>query len=118
MDFGPKVTESYRRPEAINKRFYVHGPQGLTGLEALRSYCQALHPEIKKFVHLPYWLARVIAWFRGKAEMRHGVNLMSYFEKVGERGDPTEANAILGAPQITLDQWLQVQQTTERIMPL
>lgn len=113
QDFARMVTEGYRRPEAINKRFYVHGPQALTGLEALRSYCQALHPEIKKFVDMPYWLARVIAWLRGKAEMRHGVNLMSYFEKVGERGDPTEANALLGAPQTTLDQWLQMQKTAE-----
>lgn len=29
------------------------------------------------------------------------------FEKVGEKGDPTEANALLGAPEFTLDDWLQ-----------
>lgn len=33
QDFARMVTEGYRRPEAINKRFYVHGPQALTGLE-------------------------------------------------------------------------------------
>ena len=34
--------------------------------------------------------------------------MVSYLETVGERGDPTEANAILGAPEITLDQWLRM----------
>jgi uncharacterized protein YbjT (DUF2867 family) len=111
QDFGRMVAESYRRRDAVNKRFYVHGPQALTIPEALRSYCQVLHPEIKSFRHLPYWLAKLIAWVRGSAEMRVGVNLVSYLEKVGERGDPTEANAILGAPQTTLDRWLQVQKT-------
>jgi uncharacterized protein YbjT (DUF2867 family) len=107
QDFARMVTESYRRPEAVNQRFYVHGPQALTIPEALRSYCQALHPEIKRFRHLPYWLLRLIAWLRGSAEMRYGVRMVSYLEKVGERGDPSEANRILGAPQITLDDWLQ-----------
>jgi hypothetical protein len=34
---------------------------------------------------------------------------MAYFERVGERGDAAEANAILGAPGLTLDVWLQQQ---------
>jgi uncharacterized protein YbjT (DUF2867 family) len=117
QDFAHMVAESYRRPEAVNKRFYVHGPQALTVLEALRSYCQALHPQLKKFVHMPYWLARLVARLRGRAEMRRGVDLLSYFEKVGERGDPAEANAILGAPQTTLDQWLRIQKATKPGQP-
>jgi uncharacterized protein YbjT (DUF2867 family) len=108
QDFARMVTESYRRPEAVNKRFYVHGPQALTIPEALRSYCQILHPEINSFRDLPFWLARLIAWLPGRGEMRAGVKMLSYLEIVGERGDPTEANAILGAPQVTLEQWLQM----------
>jgi uncharacterized protein YbjT (DUF2867 family) len=113
QDFARMVTEGYRCPEAINKRFHVHGPQALTIPEALRSYCRVLHPEIKSLRHLPYWLARLIAWLSGRAEMRAGVKMLSYMEQVGERGDPTEANAILGAPQTSLDQWLQRQKGAE-----
>jgi uncharacterized protein YbjT (DUF2867 family) len=109
QDFARMVVESYRRPKAVSKRFYVHGPQALTVLEALQGYCRALHPEIKTIRRMPYWLLRLIAWFSGNAELRAGVNLVSYLEKVGERGDPVEANAILGAPQLTLEQWLQTQ---------
>jgi uncharacterized protein YbjT (DUF2867 family) len=111
QDFARMVIESYRRPEAVNKRLYVHGPQALTVLEALRAYCRALHPEIKTIRSVPYWLLRLIAWLRGNTELRAGVSIVSYLERVGERGDPAEANAILGAPQITLEQWLQMQKT-------
>jgi uncharacterized protein YbjT (DUF2867 family) len=113
QDFARMVAESYRRPDADNKRFYVHGPQGLTVLEALRAYCQALHPEIKTIHHMPYGLLRLIAWARGNEMLRRGVKLVAYLETVGERGDPTEANVILGAPQVTLDRWLQTQKTAE-----
>ena len=105
------VVESYRRPEAVNKRLYVHGPQALTVLEALQSYCRVLHPEIRTFRRIPYPLLRLIAWLLGSDELRVGVDLVSYLEKVGERGDPAEANAILGAPRLTLDQWLQIKKT-------
>lgn len=111
QEFAQMVVESYRRPEAVNKRFYVHGPQALTVLEALQSYCRVLHPEIRRFHRTPYWLLRLIAWLRGNVELRAGVDMVSYLEKVGERGDPAEANAILGAPQVTLDRWLQMQKT-------
>ena len=33
--------------------------------------------------------------------------LMAYFEKVGEMGDPAEANQLLGAPLTTLAAWLE-----------
>jgi uncharacterized protein YbjT (DUF2867 family) len=113
-DFARMVTESYRRPEAANRRFYVHGPQALTVPEALRSYCRALHPEIESIVHIPIWLARLIARARRNAAMRAGIDMVAYLERVGERGDPAEANAILGAPGTILDEWLQTAKDDRR----
>jgi uncharacterized protein YbjT (DUF2867 family) len=113
QDFARMVAESYRRPEARNQRFYVHGPQALTVPGALKAYCQILHPEIKTFHHVPYWLLRLFAWIGRNELLRRGVNMVAYLEKVGEHGDPTEANAILGAPKVTLDEWLRMQKTTE-----
>jgi uncharacterized protein YbjT (DUF2867 family) len=111
LDLGRMVAESYRRPEAVNKRFYIHGPEALTVLEALQAYCRALHPEITTFRPTPYWVLRIIARLSGNVRMRAGVDIVQYLEQVGERGDPAEANAILGAPRITLDQWLEMQRT-------
>ncbi len=103
------VVESYRRPEAANKSFYVHGPEALTVLEAQRAYCRVLHPEIRSLHGTPYWILRLIARLQHNDRMRMGIEMVSYLETVGERGDPTEANAILGAPRITLDEWLRMQ---------
>jgi uncharacterized protein YbjT (DUF2867 family) len=114
QDLARMVVESYERPEAINKRFYVHGPQALTLGEALPTYCQALQPEIKTFRSTPYWLLGLIAWVSRNESLRRGVEMVAYLEKVGERGDPTEANAILGAPQVTLEQWLCMRKTVDR----
>jgi hypothetical protein len=39
--------------------------------------------------------------------LKFASSLMAYFDKVGELGDPTEANQILGAPTTTLDAWIE-----------
>jgi uncharacterized protein YbjT (DUF2867 family) len=113
QDFARMVVEGYRRPEAANRRFYVHGPQALTVLEALEAYRRVLHPELGSIRRIPFWLARLMARIRGNTEMRNGIEMVSYLEKVGESGDATEANALLGAPRILLDEWLRTQKRDE-----
>lgn len=107
-EFARMVVASYQRPEAANRCYYVHGPQALTVEEAVQEYCRALHTEIRAVRRMPYWLLRPVARIGGNAEMRAGLEMVSYLEQVGERGDPTEANAILGAPQVTLERWLKM----------
>ena len=41
---------------------------------------------------------------------RFFAELMAHFEKVGEPGDPTQANRLLGAPTITLEAWIERRQ--------
>ncbi len=109
-DLARMVVESHRRPDAANKAFYVHGPEALTLLEAQRSYCRVLHPEIRSLRGTPYWMLRLIARLTRNTRMQAGIAMVAYLETVGERGDPTEANAILGAPRITLDRWLELRE--------
>lgn len=106
-DYARMVSASYRLEDAANKRFFVHGPEGILFHDAVKRYCSVFHPEVKKITTMPYWLANVIAAMRGSSEMKFASALMAFFEKVGERGDPSEANRILGAPEITLDEWLR-----------
>ena len=106
-DFGRMVAASYHKEEALGKRFFVHGPEGITTHEALRRYCTVFHPEIKKISTIPFWLARIIATISGNKRMKMAIMATSLYEKAGEGGDPAEANRILGAPTITLDEWLQ-----------
>jgi hypothetical protein len=75
-------------------------------VEALERYCRAFHPEIESVAVMPVDVARDMAEASGNEGLRFYAEMMAYFEKVGEPGDPTEANRILGAPKTTLDEWI------------
>jgi len=105
-DYSRMVSNSYQLEELANKRLFIHGPEGFLFHDALRKYCSVFHPEITKISTMPYWLANIIATIGSKKEMKFASGFMAFFEKVGERGEPTEANQFLGAPKITLDEWL------------
>jgi len=106
-DYARMVSGSYLLDEAANKKFFIHGPESILTHEALRRYCSVFHPEIKKISTMPHWLANIIATIIRNKEMKYACDVLGFFEKIGESGDPTEANSILGAPKITLDEWLK-----------
>jgi len=106
-DYARMVAVSYGVEGAINKRFIIHGPEGILFHEAVKRYCNVFHPEIKKVSTMPYWLATIIASIRGSKEMKFASDFMAAFEKIGEKGDPSEANNLLGAPKIKLEDWLK-----------
>jgi uncharacterized protein YbjT (DUF2867 family) len=105
-DIARMVSTAYGLEKAANKRFWVHGPEAIRMQEALTRYTAAFHPEIRKVSSMPFWLIKMLATLTGKQELRGVGEMMSYFENVGEMGDPAEANYTLGAPTITLDRWL------------
>jgi uncharacterized protein YbjT (DUF2867 family) len=113
-DYARMVAASYRLEGAIKKRFIIHGPEGILFHEALKRYCEVFHPEIKKVSTMPYWLATVIALIRGPKELKFISDFMAAFEKIGEKGDPSEANATLGAPKIKLEDWLRQKSMKEK----
>lgn len=111
-DLGRMVSAAYQSEEAANTCLYVHGPEGIRMQPALERAAAVLKPEVTSVSVMPIWLARLIATVTGNTMMRYGVMMMAYFNKVGERGDPAEANRILGAPTTTLDAWLAQQATS------
>jgi uncharacterized protein YbjT (DUF2867 family) len=109
-DLGRMVAAAYQREEAANKRLIVHGPEGIPMKEALGRYCRVFYPEAKKVSVTPIWLIKVIAIVTRNEMLKFVAGMMAYFDKVGEMGDPTEANEILGGPTTTLDAWLKQKQ--------
>jgi len=107
-DLARMVSTAYQRAEAANQRFFVHGPEALTMVEALERYCRAFHPAIESVAVMPVEAARGMAESTGDGMLKFYAEMMAYFEKVGEPGDPTEANEILGAPTATLDEWIDL----------
>ncbi len=106
-DFSRMVSTAYGSEAAANKRLFVYGPEAITMHEALRRYCSVFHPDIKKVTTMPFWLVRALAVITRSQKLETAGKLMSYFEKVGEGGDPTEANHVLGAPMTTLNEWFE-----------
>jgi uncharacterized protein YbjT (DUF2867 family) len=106
LDFGRMVAASYDDDRALGKRLFVHGPQGITLPEAMQRFINACYPQLN-LMQMKLWQARLIARLTGREPLAHACQLIAYFDKVGELGDPTEANALFGAPSITLDDWFK-----------
>jgi hypothetical protein len=106
-DLGVMVSRAYRSEEAANKRLFVHGPEGIKMGEALERYRLAFHPEIEPVSVLPIEAARGMAAASGNPMLKFYVELMAYFDQVGELGDPAEAHQLLGAPSTTLEAWME-----------
>lgn len=106
-DLAHMVSNAYQSEEAMNRRFVIHGPQAMTMVEAMERYCQAFHPEVESVSMMPIDAAKSMAASTGNDMLMFFAELMAYFDKVGEMGDPTEANQLLGAPSTTLDEWIE-----------
>lgn len=106
QDLARMVSKSYQLNEASHKRFYVYGPEAMTLKTALERYCSVFHPEVSKIGVMPVWLLKALGMLTRNEMLKFASDLMGYFDKTPEVGDPTEANQILGAPAITLDAWM------------
>lgn len=105
MDYAAMVARAFELPEAAGKVFHVRGPRALTMEEALEVYRRLRAPEARPMT-APFWLLQIMAFLPGGRELRRvALPLMRYFSKVPESGDPTEANAMLGAPSTTIEAW-------------
>jgi len=100
------VAAAYSKSEVRNKTLFVFGPQKMLMKDALEKYCSKLHPEIKKISKTPTGVLKFIGTITRNNQLKNAASLFSYFEKVNEMGDPSEANFLLGKPETTLEQWL------------
>jgi len=107
-DFARMVSRAFRTPEAANRTLFVHGPEGITIPDALRLYCSLVQPG-KRVVSMPLWFMSVVDALFMRGQLRSTLGLMRVMQRVGERGDPSEANEVLGAPATTLRQWCEQQ---------
>ncbi|MFC1947458.1 SDR family oxidoreductase [Chloroflexota bacterium] len=115
-DYARMVSRSYQTEKGANNILYIHGPHAITLKEALERYCLAFHPEINRISVMPLFLVNFIGTIKRNNRMKSAGELGRLFTKVGELGDPTEANEIFGAPEITLEEWVKDLET--QIQPL
>ena len=115
-DFGRMVSAAYDDDRTLGKRLFIHGPEGITLPEALERLVESCYPALK-IMRLKLWQARLIARLTRRERLIYITRLIDYFDKVGELGDPTEANALLGAPSITLDEWFKMPKDSRHGLP-
>ncbi len=108
MDLGRMVAASYDDDRGVGKRLFVHGPESMTLPEAFGRFIEMCYPE-RQTRRMGLGWARVIARVLGREELANAVELIAYFDKVGELGDPREANRLFGAPSTTLEEWCRMQ---------
>ncbi|MGI9428750.1 MAG: SDR family oxidoreductase, partial [Bythopirellula sp.] len=101
-DFGRMVAASYEDDRGFGKRLYVYGPEAVTLGDAMKRFAAACYPEAK-VIHLSLWQARLAAWLMRNKSLAEVTKLIAYLDVAGEHGDCSEANALYGAPAITLD---------------
>jgi uncharacterized protein YbjT (DUF2867 family) len=104
-DVGRMVTRALEVDEALGHTFTIHGPQAYTMKQWLTEY-RALTGSPTRVRSTPFWMLSIIATLTRNRQLAAAIDLMKYFERLPEYGDPTEANRILGAPTLTLEQWV------------
>ena len=107
-DFARMVSRAFQVPDIANRDLFIHGPQAVTVAEALGVYCSLVDPD-KRVVTIPLRLMRLLDRLFMRGALRANLDLMALLERLGERGDPTEADRLLGAPATTVREWCEQQ---------
>jgi uncharacterized protein YbjT (DUF2867 family) len=115
-DYARMVGRALRTDAASNQVFYVLGPEAFTMREALQMYLAACHPELRVQT-LPLPIARLMAALTGNRDLRFAAELFAAFAAIGETGDPSQANALLGAPATRLREWLDSRSQSTEVAP-
>lgn len=100
-DLARIVATSYEDTRTLGKRLFIHGPESVTLPDAFKRFVKICHPG-RIVTEMKLWQAQLVAKLTRNAELAGATSLIAYFDKVGELGDPSEANALLGSPSITL----------------
>ena len=103
-DFAGIVSRAFRLPETANRDFFIWGPQAVTIPDALRRYCSLVEPGTR-VVTVPLGIMSLADRLAMGGRLHANLQLMRLLQRLGERGDPSQAASILGAPTTTVDQW-------------
>ena len=104
-DYAVMASRALDSNATAGRALCLWGPEAFTMRAALERYVSVVHPGLAVGV-LPLPIARMIAVLSRNRDLRFAAELFRAFQAIGECGDPSEANRLLGAPTTTLDAWL------------
>ncbi len=103
-DLAQMVARSYQLPGIAGSDFYVFGPEPITTKEALRIYCSMVAPD-RRVIAVPRLVMAGVDRGFMHGQLKNALQLIALLNRLGEQGDPTEANQRLGAPTTTVREW-------------
>lgn len=112
-DFGSMVSRAFDTSAVRNRELVVHGPERLTIQQALACYRDLVRPELR-CTTLPVPVMAVANRLLLRGSLTGPIQLMRLLERIGERGDPTPCQQLLGKATTTLRQWCASFATAER----
>lgn len=107
-DFARQVVRAFTTSGAESRDFFVHGPEALTLQQALHIYRRIVVP-YRPVVMIPLPAMSVIDRLFMGGKLGPNLQIMHLLASVGEHGDPTPANELLGAPTTTVEAWCHQQ---------
>ncbi|CAI2718745.1 SDR family oxidoreductase [Nitrospina watsonii] len=112
-DYAHMVFNAYQLKETVGRQFDIFGPEAMTMEEALLRYCAAMHGK-QEITRIPIWAMKLMGYLMFDRRIRFVAELMEFFSRAGEHGNPIEANRLLGAPTTTLEQWCEQRKAERR----
>ncbi len=101
-DLGRLVTKSMQVKDSAGKTLWVFGPKLHTLREAVRIYRDVCFPK-HLVIKIPLSFMNAMGVLLHNHEMWFGSQMMRFLQEVGEEGDPSETNDLLGASTTTLE---------------
>lgn len=108
VDYAAMVVKAYQAPEAPNKRFDVYGPEAIDAHEVVERFIRTVRPGTK-IITVPLWASIVYHHLIGHKNRQYQTRVIRLYRKHGEPGDPSQADASLGRPTTTFQQWCEAQ---------
>jgi uncharacterized protein YbjT (DUF2867 family) len=112
-DYCALVSQAFQVPEAPNKRFEVYGPEAIPSHQAALDFCAIVRPKTR-IRPVPVWVAMLYMMLTGNKSRQYTLKVVKLYKKVGEPGDPSQADHSLGRPTTTHRQWCEAQRKEEQ----
>ncbi len=106
-DFASQIARAFATPEAANRDFHVQGPEALTLHQALDIYHRIVARD-KRLLTIPLPIMALIDRLFMGGKLAPDLQIMRLLADLGERGDPTPTNELLGAPPTTVAEWCRM----------
>lgn len=103
-DLARMVVSAYGRPDVNGRDLHIRGPEPVTIVAALRTYCAQVAPRTRVVV-IPTRMLASVDRLLLHGRLRPALDVISLLERYGEQGDSSEADHLLGAPATTVDLW-------------